>query len=132
MVHNLIRFIFNNLEILRFEGVIWLPPTVIIRSFLKEDRTNYGEQEEKQIACMYPLWRSLYKGYIISKRMASTNAPSKEFIWPLKKKKQKKKRKTASKYKQMLNLVISLLRHYFFNVFLVHCLVLVFEKLQTS
>ena len=31
----------------------------------------------------------------------------------------------------MLNLVISLLRHYFFNVFLMHGLVLVFEKLQT-
>lgn len=46
-------------------------------------------------------------------------------------KKKQKKRKTASKYKQMLSLVISLLRHYFFNVFLVHCLVLVFEKLQT-
>ena len=130
MVHNLIRFIFNNLEILRFEGVIWLPPMVIIRSFLKEDRTNYGEQEEKQIACMYPLWRSLYKGYIISKCMDSTNAPSKEFIWLLKKKKQKK-RKTANKYKQMLNLVISLLRHYFFNVILMHGLVLVFKKLQT-
>ena len=129
MVHNLIKFIFNNLEILRFEGVIWLPAMVIIRSFLKEDRTNYGEQEEKQIACMYPLWRSLYKGYIISKCMASTNVPSKEFIWLLKKK--QKKRKTASKYKQMLNLVISLLRHYFFNVFLMHGLVLVFEKLQT-
>lgn len=130
MVHNLIRFIFNNLEISRVEGVIWLPLMVIIRSFLKEDRTNYGEQEEKQIECMYPLWRSLCRVYYF-KMHGFFKCSLKRIYLTIKKKKAKKKRKTASKYKQMLNLVISLLRHYFFNVFLMHGLVLVFEKLQT-